>query len=140
MKKIKTFFPVLFLSLAFLCTQSNAQVIAPCSAYPSVGNSCVGSCAPFGVINYTVAPCSAFVHNFCVVTDNSNLCPSHIAIARVYVNGVAVAGGNITAAGSTISFSAPCGSNITVVAKTKQVNPNIQCIVFGDVNFSLRRQ
>ncbi len=121
-------------------TQTNAQPssLAPCSTV--VGSSCVGACSPVGIINYNVGPlCPSLVVPLCVETTNSSLCPSHAAIAKVFVNGVLVASGDITATGSSISFSAPCGANVKVVAKTKLVNPIISCVWLGEVDFVLKR-
>jgi hypothetical protein len=61
------------------------------------------------------------------------------AKAVIYVNGVQVASGNITAVGSSISFSAPCGANIKIkVGAVSNGNP-IQCIQLGDLYYSLRK-
>ena len=140
MKKIIKTIPLFLLAFTLLCThQANAKV-APYFCNTEVGNSCVGACSPVGEINYTVsAPCTGLNVNLCVKTKSSNLCASHIARANVYVNGVLTASGDITAAGSTISFNAPCGSNVRVLAKLKHVNPHIHCVTFGEVQFALLR-
>ena len=141
MKNFSKVFPMLILVLSItwgMQVQAQPSLSASCSTV--VGSSCVGTCAPVGFISYNVSPpCTALVENLCVETTNSSLCPSHIAIAWVYVNGVLTTRGNITATGSTLGFSAPCGANVQVVVTTRLVNPNIQCVWFGNVDFVLKR-
>ena len=134
---------MVLVAFSVICsTQVNAQVISSaCTSLPIVGSTCVGACAPSGEIEHQVGPlCTAAVVNLCVNTGSSSLCPSHIAVARVFVDGVLTAAGNVTAAGSTLSFSAPCGSKVKVIVKIKHVNPNIQCIWLGEVNVNLHQQ
>ena len=139
----KLFLPMLLVAFTLFCSQQmNAQVLSlPCTAAPVVGSTCVGACGPVGVINHTVGPlCTSAVVNLCLNTASSSLCPSHAAFAVVYVNGVIVAFGNVTSAGSTLSFSAPCGSNVRVVSRIRMVNPNINCFWLGEVDLNLHQQ
>lgn len=108
--------------------------------YPTVATQCAGDCGGNGVITYQYGPlCSAFGSKFCVTNDGSNLCPSHDAIAYVFVNGNFVTSGNITAVGSNVGFKAKCPSQITVVVVPTPNNSGINCVQFGSINFSLRK-
>lgn len=113
---------------------------AQCNFTP-VAKNCAGACGNPGIIEYELGPlCSAFATNFCVTNEGSNLCPSHDAIAYVFANGNLIAQGDITAVGSSLSFSALCPSKITVVVFATPNNTGIQCIQLGSVGFYLRRQ
>lgn len=140
MKNLSKILPMLI--LVFTLGWSNqAEAQASLSACNTVvGSSCMGTCSPVGVINYNVGPlCPSALVNLCVETTNSSLCPSHIAVAKVYVNGVLTAVQDITATGSTIAFNAPCGANVKVVVKPRLVDPTINCIWFGNVDFVLKK-
>ncbi len=130
------------LALGLLTSQANAQVTSSClsSSATPVATGCVGSCGNPGTIVYQVGPlCTSKIVPFCLTTDASNLCPSNGAFAAIYVDGNFVAGGDITAVGSSIGFTAKCGSTIKIIVKTKVVNPNISCVQLGDLHFSLRK-
>jgi len=131
--RILTISCLLFL---FLGTVLNAQ----CS-YPIVATNCVGACGSPTEINYTVSqPCVAKWRKYCVTNDASSLCPDHNAFAIVLVDGAIVASGNITSVGSSIGFTAKCGSNIKVIATTFYVGGGISCVWLGNVTYSLRQQ
>lgn len=113
---------------------------AQCS-YPVVATNCVGACGSPSEINYSVSPpCVAKWRKYCVVNDNSSLCPDHNALAIVLVDGVVVASGNITTVGSSIGFTAKCGSDIKVIATTYYVGGGTICVWLGNLNYSLREQ
>lgn len=109
--------------------------------YPAVASNCVGACGSPSEINYTVSPpCLVKARKYCVTNDNSSLCPNNNAIAIVYVDGVFVTSGNITAVGSSVGFKAKCGSDIRVFAFTYYIGGPIQCVWQGQINYSLRQQ
>jgi hypothetical protein len=141
MKSLKLIPTIFFMAIAlFSFNNADAQIsISPCPTYNVVASGCVGSCGnPTGII-YTSSFCVTRKEKFCLSNDGSNLCPNMDAKAVIYVNGVQVASGNITAVGSSISFSAPCGANIKIkVGAVSNGNP-IQCIQLGDLYYSLRK-
>ncbi len=109
--------------------------------FPVVATNCVGACGSPTEINYTVpTPCVAKWKKYCVVNESSNLCADHNAFAVVLVDGNLVASGNITTVGSSLQFSAKCGSSIKVIATTFYVGGTISCVWLGNLNYSLREQ
>ena len=114
---------------------------AQCSSFPIVATECVGTCGSPTEINYTFGPiCKVKKKKFCVVNESSSLCPDHIAIAVVFVDGNYVTSGNITAVGSNLQFSAECGSDIKVIASLKYIGGPVVCVWLGNLEYSLREQ
>ncbi|MGD1845820.1 MAG: hypothetical protein ACFB10_10550 [Salibacteraceae bacterium] len=127
----------------FLFSQTaTAQLVdKSCNFFTPVAKECVGECGNPGIINYNVGPlCSSFVENFCVTNEGSNLCPSHDALAFVFVNNVLVATGDITNVGSSVSFQAPCNSQIQVIVVAQPNLSGSLCVKLGSLGFYLRRQ
>lgn len=134
--KLSRIFTLSCLFVLLLGSFANAQC-----AFPIVATQCVGACGSPTQINYTSGPiCPSLVKNYCVVNEGSSLCPDHNAFAFVLVNGSIVTSGNITTVGSSLPFSAICGSNIQVIATTFYVGGGISCIWLGNLKYSLREQ
>lgn len=137
-KIIPTLFAIT-LSL-FALSSANAQISAsPCPGYTAVATGCVGACGNPSDISYTYTLCKEKKSKFCVSNDASSLCANHDAYAFVFVNGVFVASGNITAVGSSIGFEAECGSTIKVYVKAVPNGNPILCVWLGELDYSLRR-
>ncbi len=130
-----------FFCFSMMSQQAAAQIVSSaCQTYTVVGQSCVGACGDPGEIAYTVAgPCSEFLVDMCVSNDQTSLCPTHGVKAGVYVNGTLVATGDLTNLGSSIGFSAPCGSVVKVIASLYERKSDTVCVWLGEVDFSLRR-
>lgn len=143
MKKVSLLQSALLFSLFLIFSiQAKAQnsELSSCASYNIVAESCVGACGNPGELSYTVPiPCSSLSVPLCLSNISSNLCPSHRAIARILVNGQFVAQGDITAVGSNISFSAPCGANVKVVVYAFDVVPGVVCVQLGDLKFALSK-
>lgn len=123
------------LFLLFVGSTMNAQ----CS-YPVVATQCVGTCGSPSEINYTVTqPCIAKWRKYCVVNENTSICPNTNVFVAVFVDGVYVTSGNITALGSEVGFAAECGSNIKVIASTYYVGGGVVCVWLGNLKYSLRQ-
>lgn len=131
----------LFLCFSLINHTAEAQIITPGCNFTPVAKGCVGACGNPGVIEYKFGPlCSSLSGNFCVTNEFTNLCPSHDAIAYVFDDGNFVTSGNITALGSSLSFSAQCPSKITVVVLATPNGSGINCVQFGNLGFYLRKQ
>ncbi len=137
---MKNFKPLvlLFAVLFFSSTLLSAQSTTSCTYGTIVAQSCVGNCGVQGNINYDLNICDAKVVPMCVNTISTNLCPSHRAIAVVRVNGQVVTSGDITSLGSSLSFSAVCGSNIDVTVMAYHLVKGIVCVQFGELDFALK--
>jgi len=144
MKNVSHFFVVLLVScFAFIQTEANAQVnnsLANCSNWNQVATTCLGACGDPATISYPVLCTSAAQRAvyFCVRNEASSLCPNTGAIAKVYVNGSLVASGDITAVGSSVNFTAHCGSTVKVVTSTYYIGGSV-CVWLGQVTVGLRR-
>ena len=134
--KLSRVFTLTCLFFIVLGSGLNAQ----CS-YPIVATECIGACGSLSEINYTVGPiCDAKVKKYCVVNENSSLCPDTEGVVVVLVDGIVVASGNITAVGSSVGFKAECGSDIKVIASTVYVGGPVVCVWLGELTYSLREQ
>lgn len=140
MKQLKLISAFCLLAFSLISINTNAQIISPAPCpYNIVASNCVGACGNPTGITYSTPICASFVERFCLTNDGSSLCPNNDAFARIYVNGVLVASGNITAVGSSISFSAICGANIVVKVGAFNNGSPIQCVWLGNLNYSLRK-
>ena len=143
MKKSFTFRSTLLALIAFLAfnTSGMAQDLSACYNYDVVAESCVGECGNPAELKYEVTgPCTSRMVPMCLRNVSSNLCPSHRGVAFVYVDGQPIVRGDITTVGSTLSFSAPCGSVVKVVVNAIDVVPGIECVRLGNLKFALSRR
>ncbi|MEM1322992.1 MAG: hypothetical protein AAGG75_22190 [Bacteroidota bacterium] len=146
MKNINYSFLVLLVAaLSFISLESNAQADysadISCANWNQVATGCVGACGTSSTITYPVLCVSAEQRRvaLCVRNEASSLCPNTGAIAKVYVNGTLRASGDITAQGSSITFFAACGDQVSVVTSTYPISNNIQCVWLGQLTVGLRR-
>lgn len=138
----KLFLTLLICSLSFISFESKSQIISSsrCNTWQGVAKDCVGSCGLTSSMVYQgVCSGSSLITNYCVTNVGSNLCPSHEVLTTVFANGVIVASGNLTAVGSSLSFSAPCNSFISVFDQASYVG-GINCIQLGEAYLKLRKQ
>ena len=130
----------IFMLICLFMISMGSLAHAQCK-YPVVASECVGACGSPSEINYTVGtPCDAYVKKYCVTNEDSSLCPDHAAFVVVLVNGNYVTSGDITAVGSSVEFSATCGSDIKVIATTSYVGGPTICVWLGELKYALREQ
>lgn len=67
----------------------------------------------------------------------SNLCPNTGAVAVLTVDGIPVASGNITAAGSSIQHEAAAGSHVAAIIHTIPLFNGIVCVQLGELTVNL---
>jgi len=143
MKNVSKLFVVLLMSCTlFFSIEATAQISSNnCANWNQVATSCVGACGSSSTISYPVLCVSSVSKTvrFCVRNEASSLCPNTGAVATVFIDGNPVSTSVITPVGSTISFSAKCGSKVKVVTTTYPLNNGIHCVWQGELTVGLRR-
>lgn len=107
----------------------------------SLLKGCVGACGMSYIDSYTVTAADVGpggVGYFCLSATSNSLCPSHNAEAKLAVNGNGVDGGNLNL-GDVLWAKAEVGDVLTVVVDAVFVDPNINCIWFGETEFALMK-
>ncbi|MBL4707942.1 MAG: hypothetical protein JKY48_05815 [Flavobacteriales bacterium] len=138
----KLFLTLLICSLSLISFEAKSQIISvnPCNSWQGVAKDCVGSCGLNSSMGYQgVCSGPSLMTNYCITNVGSNLCPSHEVLTTVFANGAIVASGNLTAVGSSLSFSAPCNSFIYVYDQASYIG-GINCIQLGQAYLKLRKQ
>ncbi len=143
MKNVSNLVIVLLISCISLIGNDafSQNSLSRCANWNQVATTCVGACGNPSTINYPVLCVSSAQRRvyFCVRNEATSLCPNNDAFVKIYVNGIFTASGNITALGSSVNFSAPCGSHVQVVASNFYNGNPIQCVWLGQVTVGLRR-
>ena len=105
---------------------------SPC---PIVATGGVGESGPFSSVTHIVnGPASKIM---VLRNVETSLCPNTGAGAVLMVNGVPVASGVITAAGSSIQAEAAAGATVLGVVHTIPLNNGIMCIRLGELRYAL---
>lgn len=104
-------------------------------------SGCVGACggsysATYIVTAGDVGPTGVGV--FCLSATSNSLCPSHDAVAVVQRNSNPKRTA-ILSDGESMRFKVLAGDVITVTVDAVFVDPNINCVWFGETHFSLMR-
>lgn len=129
----------IFTTLSTTAQSTSITADLSCYSLKPVAKGCVGECGNPAIIAYSFGPnCYQYVRNMCVTNEGGNLCPSHDATAYVVINGQLVASGDITNAGSTVSFTANCGDQIKVYVIAQQNLTGSLCVKLGNLGFALR--
>jgi len=104
----------------------------PCT---TVGKGGVGESGASSIVVHQVSTGRAM--NIVLRSGPSSLCPNTGAVAVITVNGIPVAMGDITNAGSQLTAEAPNGAWVTVIVHTVPLFNEIVCIRLGELEFSV---
>ena len=104
-------------------------------------SGCVGACGTSFTASYTVQPGDVGANGvgyFCLSATSSTLCPSHNAAAVLDRNAGDPRTGNLNL-GDVVWHKALVGDVLDVQVDAVFVTPKINCIWFGETQFSLMR-